>query len=104
MDWDNDDFLKNLNKGSLHGVRCSIVAGHLDKYLAGNADKRKLMDKVYKLGGKLLYGETPNDLAVSVESIQAVEGATSVEEVACYHMGYFEERGSVEEILKILKD
>lgn len=102
MDWDNDDWLKNLSKGSLHGVRCSIVAGHLDKYLAGNADKRKLMDKVLGLGGKLLYGEKPNDLAVSVESIRAVEGAASVAEVACHHLCYFEERESVGALTKIL--
>jgi hypothetical protein len=103
MDWDSDDWLKNLSKGSLHGVHCDIVAGHLDKYLAQNADKRKLMDKVYKLGGKLLYGEEPNDLAVSVESIKSVEGATSVAEVACYHMCYFEEEESVKVIFEALK-
>jgi len=104
MDWDNEDWLKNLSKGSLHGVRCDIVAGHLDKYLERNVDKRKLMDKVYKLGGKLLYGEKPNDLAVSVESIKALEGATSIEEVACYHMGYFEEGESVGVLMELFEN
>lgn len=95
MDWDNSDWLKNLSKGSLHGVPCSIIAGHLDQYLQRNEDKRKLIDKVYMLGGKLFYGDSPNDLAVSVESIKAVAGAASVVEVACHHLCYFEEGESV---------
>ncbi len=103
MDWDNDDWLKNLNKGSLHGVRCSIVAGDLERYLQRNDDEHKLMDKVYKLGGKMFYGATPNDLAVSMKSIKAVPAAQSVVEVACHHLCYFEERESVSALIEILQ-
>jgi pimeloyl-ACP methyl ester carboxylesterase len=102
MDWDHSDWLKNLSKGSMHGVPFSIVAGHLDLYLQHNEDKQKLMDKVYKLGGKLIYGEKPNDLAVSVESIKAVAGAARVAEVACHHLCYFEEGESVKVLVEIL--
>jgi len=102
MDWDNSDWLKNLSKGSLHGVPCSIIAGHLDQYLQRNEDKRKLIDKVYMLGGKLFYGDSPNDLAVSVKSIKAVAGATSVMEVACHHLCYFEEAESVGVLVGVL--
>ena len=101
MDWDNSDWLKNLSKGSLHGVRCSIVAGRLEQYLQRNEHKRQLMDKVYKIGGKLFYDRTPNDLAVSVESIIAVNGAES-NLVDCHHLCYFDEKESVVQLIYIL--
>jgi pimeloyl-ACP methyl ester carboxylesterase len=102
MDWDHSDWLKNLQKGSMHGVPCTIIAGHLELFLQRNEVHQKLMDKVYKLGGKLLYGDQPNDLAVSVESIQSVAGAANVFVVACHHMNYFEEGESVEVLEEML--
>lgn len=95
MDWEQDSFLKNLQKGTLHGLPCSIVAGDLQQYLLKNTDKRKLMDKAFALGGRLFYGDTPNDLAVSVESIQSVPNAFGATVVACHHLGYFEDTASV---------
>ncbi|MEZ4957376.1 MAG: caspase family protein [Saprospiraceae bacterium] len=107
MDYDNDHFLKNLNKGSLKGLRCSIVAGYLDKYLAENADRRKLMDRIFNLGGRLFYGkETPNDVAVSVKSIKKLPKKTKAVKVNVnsHHLCYFDEPGSVEVLMKLLKE
>ncbi len=107
IDWDNADFLKNLNKSANPGIRYSIIAGHLENYLQNNADQQKLMDKVYKLGGKLLYGQTPNDIAVSVDSIKTIpknhHPKVDEFEIACHHLNYFEEKGSVEVLMKLLE-
>lgn len=105
MDYDNDGFLKNLNKGSLRGVRCSVVAGHLDRYLLKNTGHQKLMDRAYKLGGKLFYAKEPNDIAVSVANIQLLPTGQVVKvmEVDCHHLCYFEEGGSVGVLDKLLK-
>ncbi len=102
---EDSDFIRNLNKGDLHGVRCSVLAGHLDKFLAHNADKKKLMDRVFGLGGKLFYGDKPNDLAVSVGSIKSLpkwKPAVKSTDVDCHHLCYFDEAGSAGVLVKLL--
>ncbi len=102
---EDSDFIRNLNKGDLHGVRCSVLAGHLDKFLAHNADKKKLMDRVFGLGGKLFYGNAPNDLAVSVGSIKSLpkcKPAVKSTDVDCHHLCYFDELASSDVLVKLL--
>lgn len=102
---EDSDFIKNLNKGDLHGVRCHVLAGHLDKFLANNADKKKLMDRVFGLGGKLFYGDAPNDLAVSVDSIKLLpKGKVNLIDVDCHHLCYFDEPASVSPLVEIFME
>lgn len=108
MSLGNNGFLKNLNRSSDPGVKYSIIAGRLHEYLANNKDKQKLMDKLYRTGGKIFYKDKPNDIAVSVESIKAVpmdrKPAPSVAEVACHHLCYFEESVSVKALMGVLME
>lgn len=102
-----DGFLKNLAKTADPGVRYSIVAGNLHDFLNQNAGQKALMDKLLGLGGKLFYGNEPNDLAVSIESIKAVPAtrtpAPEAAVVAGNHLNYFEEEGCVEAIMGYVK-
>ncbi|MCC6411099.1 MAG: caspase family protein, partial [Saprospiraceae bacterium] len=106
MDEDADT-VKLLGKSPDPHVQYSIIAGHLQRFLDGNTDSRKLMDKAYKLGGKIFYGSKPNDIAVSVASIGAIPKDRDPEarfmEIACHHLNYFEEPESVEAMLAALK-
>lgn len=108
MDYDNaNGFLKNMAKAPDPGIRYSILAGDLQQYMEANADQRKLMDKLYGLGGKLFYKDLPNDLAVSVESIKSVplQRQPAPESVVLpgNHMNYFEEKGCVAALMGFLK-
>ena len=98
-------FIKNLNKSTDPKVRYSIIAGHLDQYLEKNKDAKSLMDKIYKLGAKTFYGEQSNDIAVSVDSILSISEKWNLQtkEADCHHLNYFEEAGSVGDILGLLR-
>jgi pimeloyl-ACP methyl ester carboxylesterase len=106
MDPRKSEFLKNLNMAADPGIPYYILAGRLHEYLAANADRRGLMDKAFKLGGKLFYGEEPNDIAVSVESIGGVPGgrrlAPVVVEKPAHHLNYFEDEESMEVLMRFL--
>lgn len=108
MSLKHNSFLRSLNQSGDPDVKYSIVAGKLHEYLANRQDDQKLMDKLYKLGAKLFYGNTPNDIAVSVESIKAVpmdrNPVPNSVEVACHHLCYFEEEESVKVISETLKE
>lgn len=99
MDGDKP-FLLELNESPNPGIPYSIIAGHLDQFLAKNKDAKSLMDKLYDKGAKVLYGKFPNDIAVSVNSILNISKQWNLEteEVACHHLNYFLE----EESMKVL--
>ncbi len=103
---ENAETVKVLGNSPDPNVPYTIIAGHLQRYLDSNADSRKLMNKAYKLGGKIFYGNKPNDIAVSVASIGAVPEGRNPEatfvEIACHHLNYFEEADSVEAIVAAL--
>jgi hypothetical protein len=82
-----------------------VVAGHLDKYLSKNGAHQKLMDKAFKLGGRLFYAQEPNDIAVSVTNIKRLPDGQVAEimDTDCHHLCYFEEGGSVGVLVKLLK-
>lgn len=108
MDYDRSDDLKNLNKGPDPHVRYSIIAGNLHAYLKQHPDRISLMDKAYQLGGKLFYDDTPNDIAVSLDSIRSVPADRTPPpqciETACHHLNYFEVDGGWEIIVEVLKN
>lgn len=102
-----DGFLKNLAKTADPGIPYSIVAGNLNEYLKNNAEQKQLMDKLLGLGGKLFYQNEPNDLAVSINSINAVPANRQLApvsvEVASSHLSYFDEEGSVKVLMGFVK-
>lgn len=83
--------VKKLAKSDNPKIQYSIIAGHLDKYLSNNKDAKSLLDKLFKLGGKLFYGTSPNDIAVGVDSIMSVpdEWNPTKVNVDSHHMSYF---------------
>lgn len=107
MDYDDDaGLLKNLGRTADPGVQYSIVAGDLYQYLPKKPEAQGLIDKLYKAGARLFYGEEPNDIAVSVQSIRSVpenwQPSPKVVEVGCHHLNYFEETESVAVLMGIL--
>lgn len=106
MDYERGDFLQNLNRSADPGIPYHIVAGNLELFLGKNQDKKSLMDKAYRLGGKLFYGDQPNDIAVSIDSIKAVPADRTPQpkaiEVDCHHLNYFTEPESMDVLMKFL--
>ncbi|WP_116108601.1 caspase family protein [Lewinella sp. IMCC34191] len=92
-------FLDSLQESSDPMIPYHVLAGDLNDFLDRSEYDRSLQEKLFKLGGRLLYGEVANDLAVTVESIHTVAGKRSptvaTAEIACHHMNYFVEPGSV---------
>lgn len=107
MDGENSPFLKLLNTGEDPGLPYLVLAGDLNSYLGQKPEDRKLLDKAYELGGKAFYGDTPNDIAVSVDSIKAVPAgrmpAPVLTEVPCHHLNYFEHEESLMRLMAWLK-
>lgn len=95
-------FLVQLNKYSGPiTTRYYILAGDSDKYKL-EAEDTGLMEKIELAVGKLLYWNTSNDIAVSVESIKTVPAeyleASTV--TGAHHLNYFDYNTSI----KLLKD
>ena len=100
MENDPDKFLVHLNEvGNDPAVPYSIVAGNIQDYYEMGGKFARLMDKVYRLGGQLLYKNAPNDIAVSVESIKTIptdrQFAPVKIDAACHHLNYFEDAETV---------
>ncbi|MEK7255051.1 MAG: hypothetical protein AAB316_09920, partial [Bacteroidota bacterium] len=99
------NFLKNLEDASDPGIRYSILAGRLEDFLKKNEETGRLLNKVWDFVANRFY-DVPNDIAVSVESIRHVpEGRKPVaqcHEVECHHLNYFEDKGSLEVLTKLL--
>ncbi|MET6997068.1 caspase family protein [Chitinophaga defluvii] len=108
MDMEKSVFLKNLAKSADPGIPYYLIAGNVADYLQKNIEQQNLMDKMYKLGARLSYGNEPNDIAVSQTSVYAVpEGrnpAVVSHEVACHHMNYFIDTDSKKVLYDILSN
>ena len=108
MTWEHPDrWLKNLQNSNDPNVPYSVVYGNLEKYLEQNEEGRRLMNKVYKLGGKLFYpAPQKSDLVVSEQSMIGVpenrNPQTVITEVASIHTSYFVDEESLSEIMKLL--
>lgn len=83
----------------------SIIAGDLAEYL-GKSDEytKKLMNRALNVVSKTFYGDEPNDIAVSVESIHGIHHFDSpkpeILRAKCHHMNYFTEDGGFEVVRK----
>lgn len=85
----DDLFIKNLALSTPPpGVRYHVLGGNLDKFLANDADAKKLMDKALYQTGEWVYKNVTNDIAVSTESIFSVPSVDK-KEIACHHLNYF---------------
>ncbi len=102
----NSDFLQELNLSADPHVPYSIVAGHLDRFIAKNQEAQKLIDKLYKSGADLFYKNQANDIAVAIDSILSIdknrEPSSELREVACHHLNYFLEPESTEALYQLL--
>ena len=101
-------FLGLLEDAPDPGVPYRILAGDLTHYLTERAGAQRLMDKLYRLGGRTFYQNLPNDLACSIASINAVEHnrspAADHRQVACHHLNYFTEPASVDALQAFLSE
>ncbi|HKD04942.1 MAG TPA: alpha/beta fold hydrolase [Bryobacteraceae bacterium] len=89
------------------GVPYAILAGNTS--LAGSGAEgrvRRLLKKVVRTAVAPAFLFTPNDVAVSVESIGSVSASrvpkVTTKEVACDHMSYFSNDASVAELRTLL--
>jgi pimeloyl-ACP methyl ester carboxylesterase len=92
---ESSDFMKKLNGSDDPGVRYSILAGDVHNY-KDTADK--IMPRLIEKTGKsflleAVYGNSPHDIAVNLESIKSVDGsrkpAPLKQDVGCHHLNYF---------------
>ncbi len=107
MDYDDsEEFLRNLNLSADPEIPYYVIAGNLAQYLEQDESAKRLVNKLYKLGGKIFYGAEDNDIAASVESIFSVNSkrkpSPQKQQVACHHLNYFEHEESAEAIKKFL--
>ncbi|MEM7102239.1 MAG: caspase family protein [Bacteroidota bacterium] len=100
-------FIKTLENSAPPGIPYSIIAGHLFEFIDKDEDAKSLMDKMFKMGGKLFYGDRPNDLAVAVESIKHVHhdsvATERVVDLPGHHLNYFSLEESVDIIYDIIQ-
>ncbi len=87
----SSDFLRALNGAPRPAVRYTILAGDIEACTAaGDPLPARL---VVKLGQSdlmdTLFGRRSNDIAVSVDSIGSVAGASTGPALACHHLSYF---------------
>ena len=91
----DSDFIRTLNQSPDPGIRYTILAGDVKAYQdAGDALFASLIAKAGRSAAfDLLFGNQPNDIAVGVASILAVQGeraeAPARMNVACHHLNYF---------------
>ncbi len=107
LQWEHEDkWLKSLYDSRDPEIPYEIVAGNLENYLEISDVKKKLKEKIMKLGGELFYPDEENDLAVSHDSIWGVKSdrkyPPKLHEVDCFHMGYYDVEESVEKLKNIL--
>ena len=92
-----EEVLQDLAKSSDPQVPYISIAGNLEEYLATHPRTKRLKDKLLKMGGKMFYADTPNDLAVSVASIHGIpeDRKPPVQKlhIVCHHMNYFSAEG-----------
>lgn len=102
-------FIKELNE-SKNAIltRYCIVAGDTDQYSIEQAALlKRFVEKSKLFIGRVAYGETPNDIAVSVKNILAVPTSyckpNDIHQVGCHHMNYFEEEASLKVLQEIFR-
>jgi pimeloyl-ACP methyl ester carboxylesterase len=107
MTWEDPDrWLKNLCNAPDPKIPYHIIYGNLEDYLDTNDSLKRLMQKVYKLGGKLFYKDDPSDMIVSEDSMTGVPSdrnpAPTKKKVASIHTSYFADEMAIAEIIKVL--
>jgi pimeloyl-ACP methyl ester carboxylesterase len=89
----DSSFIKNLAHGNPPSIPYIVIAGNLHDFLK-EANELSLIDKAEAQVGNIAYKQTPNDIAVSIDSVFAVE-ATEKHELPCHHLNYFVHQQSV---------
>ncbi|MEZ4885572.1 MAG: caspase family protein [Chitinophagales bacterium] len=98
-------FIPKLAATQQPSTTYSIIAGNLEEYREKSDDYTKgIANKLLKSVSKVFYGDDPNDIAVSVKSIQGITHFDQPEphklSAACHHMNYFTEEGGFEVVRK----
>ncbi len=103
----NSDLLRELGNGSRSEVAYTIIAG--DRSLVPEAIESAVLERLAErlFAGTLgvaFFGQ-PNDLAVTVASIKAIEkeGSSEATVVACDHFSYFNSEAGLTALAKALK-
>ncbi len=101
MDGDSK-FIKKMSKSQeVIYTRYYVVAGNAAEY-AKVAEDMGFMEKIELAVGKLVYWNTPNDIAVSISSIRNIAKCYIIMtvQVSAHHLNYFDDTNS----LDVLKD
>lgn len=100
----DSDFIRQLNAPPVHTIETKyyIIAGNIQNYSPDEGSwLSRIIEKAEVGVGNVVYGETPNDIAVSVPSILDVKNVKveRSEVIAGHHLNYFE----LEESIKTFK-
>lgn len=100
-------FLLQLNDSGDPGVVYSILSGDITDYEVDEEGFfKRLMEKITTGVGKLVYWDSPNDIAVSVESIVKIDDfrkpAPRKIDLVCHHLNYFTEAVSLDALARVL--
>lgn len=104
---EDSEFVRDLSLSSDPNVRYIILAGDITHY---EVDEERffarLIEKIEIGIGKLFYGDRPNDIAVSVESIKHVDDYRSPGpekiDLVCHHLNYFASEAGLNSLKKLL--
>jgi len=101
-------FLQRLAKLGDPRIPYTILAGNTSLASAADGERvRRLLKKVLHRTASVAFLFEPNDVAVSVTSIESVDGVRTPRpdnrEVACDHMSYFSSEASLQELRALLR-
>jgi pimeloyl-ACP methyl ester carboxylesterase len=95
-------FIKNLALGSLQNVPYTILGGNSDAYFNNNEYEKTWLEKAFGQISNKVYSDEKHDIAVSLDSIFAVD-AVKKQELVCHHMNYFKVQESIDALKKAIE-
>ena len=97
----NSAFIKKLNTNVpvFVDTEYHVVAGDVYQFSAAGGWVHRMVEKIKRAVGKVVYGKDPNDIAVEVDSILFPKTSfKTLSTVACHHLNYFEEDAGLKKI------
>ena len=104
----NSPLLKKLSTGDRGNTKYHVIAGDITDYKDkfDGSPLKDIIEKVLVKLGDAANSNTPNDIAVTVKDISAVNNLpeAQVHTICCHHMNYFDEGESLRIFRDLLKD
>ena len=101
---ERSDFMLELNSSEDPGIRYTVLAGDISDDTAHGDDAGRFQRLLLKIGASdsfhKLFGNSPHDIAVSVDSMRAVldnrSPAPVKQNLTCHHLNYFSSDPGIE--------